>query len=473
MCLLIVKSAGLKIPRAMLNNADTNNPDGAGIAYVDGEGADRKLVVSKGWFVFENFYNFYKDLEERDMLIHFRAASPQMEVCDEMCHPFEVESDKKTWAIESGEARFQFAIGHNGRLSYAATAKASDTYNFVKDVIAPILFQNPWHFEVKANRWLMENFLGLTNKIAIMRYDREEDETQFYILNPEGGAHDKKAHMKDKIWFSNDSYNPAPKVAYGNYGGDYYGENWSLHNGGYTPPKSGNCFSPKIPPVIALPTSANDYQGLYQSEFTIEDKDGWKWSYEKGCWKNTKTGVEVPLLVTRPNRPLYIQMKEKRDAAIAKLEKEANEEADKAKQAKDLAAKAKSDQMQADFKSLTKEEFEKKYNIQTKKKVISVPRDEGVVEDSAASLKHLSKGEKRRLRRLAVTWWKGEFGNKADASITTMVRWIRSQYREIFSIPNTFSDEKIDMIIVQTDNDQSNPMEVVAQMEKDQMLASN
>lgn len=163
------------------------NKDGAGIAFVK----DGKIVIDKGYFNFDTLYKAIKEVEDQEILVHFRIST-HGGISMENCHPFLIES--KT------HPQITFAVCHNGQLPWRSTKTQSDTACFVEDMLTPILNQNPWAFDGPEGRHLLASFIGIRNKITILRHDAADNRTDTIIVNHKEG---NNAHG---AWFSNHSY---------------------------------------------------------------------------------------------------------------------------------------------------------------------------------------------------------------------------------------------------------------------------
>lgn len=292
MCLLIHKPAGKSVSEQRLKIAFENNEDGIGVAYVCPKTND--LIVDKGWMDLEGFLVFYKEnnLEATSCMIHFRAASPGMDVSEEMCHPFHFESDKYFKMENSEDAQYVFAVAHNGKLPWRDTKKHSDTYCFVFDIIEPQLARDPYFFDYPTGKILVEKFVGDSNKICVYRYNRKTKTLSVYILNEKGGVGLKQAHWDQGCWFSNDSYKTsfAQVVTTVHYNQYQATQNFRR----LFDPEVGNFYDP--------------------------DANGWYWSFDKHKWIHESTGLEQQVLLLR-KMPFYMRRWE------AEYEKKATETA--------------------------------------------------------------------------------------------------------------------------------------------------
>lgn len=178
MCIALHKKAGITLPRQTYLNCFNSNQDGAGFAYA----LDGKIHVQKGFFDFDEFYREFIKHEQHDAIVHFRigTAGPN-DVFN--CHP---------WAVIDCYRGFEFAIIHNGILSYPHSTEKSDTGHFVDEVFGPILQRDPWFLDSKPGIYLLEEKLGHGNKMVVLRSDGK-----VYVLNRDNGIE------SDGVWFSN------------------------------------------------------------------------------------------------------------------------------------------------------------------------------------------------------------------------------------------------------------------------------
>jgi hypothetical protein len=90
MCLAIYAPEGSRVSHGLVKRAWNNNPDGAGIMFLDETG----LRIEKFLYYEKDLWEFYKsllieDVQDRDVVMHFRFATHGC--ADEVnCHPVEV-----------------------------------------------------------------------------------------------------------------------------------------------------------------------------------------------------------------------------------------------------------------------------------------------------------------------------------------------------------------------------------------------
>lgn len=194
MCIAIYKPENVILSKTVLKNCFENNPDGAGFAYPDDEG--KSIQIQNGFFGFRKFWQNYRRLQNKPMLIHFRiATSGKVDTVN--CHP---------WRIDA-----RHAMIHNGSIRHkldGVTDDISDTGVFVKDILAPT-FEIP---ELKgkkfwasgAFKWLMQESIGSNNKMVILAADGYAT-----IFNEIQGEWEHEA------WFSNKTYKEDRKFVRG------------------------------------------------------------------------------------------------------------------------------------------------------------------------------------------------------------------------------------------------------------------
>ena len=201
MCIAILKPKDATISKETLKICSEANPDGMGFAYVDND-----TLYIKKYMKFEDFYNDFKEVQNKsNMLIHFRIATHGA-VELENCHPFFLNH--------------RMALIHNGIISeYGDKEKKSDTRDFIDKVIGNIswkLMKNPSYRE------LIGKAIGYS-KLAILDITGD-----YWIINEENGYWD------NGIWYSNKSYEPKKQVSYVTYSNkndnkDIQGQLWDMY----------------------------------------------------------------------------------------------------------------------------------------------------------------------------------------------------------------------------------------------------
>lgn len=187
MCIIIHKPAKVKLDPIIYKNCFARNEDGAGISFVQ----DDKLVIEKGIMKADDFLKRVLELEELELVIHCRKMSKGA-VSEANCHPFPAKSELFP--------EYEFAVVHNGTLTWRSTVDKSDTAHFVEDVIAPIVNRDPFFFEYPINRAMMAAYISFSNKFCIMRWNSKDKEVEVFFVNKQEGVE------YGQCWFSNLSF---------------------------------------------------------------------------------------------------------------------------------------------------------------------------------------------------------------------------------------------------------------------------
>lgn len=196
MCIALYKPAGKRITKKCLLNCYTSNRDGAGFAYVK----DGEVIINKGFFDFEKFWEAFQPFQDLQCLIHFRIATHKS-INGANCHPWRVIYDDDGLPEEEGGEPTTPVKGlvfiHNGIITNCSKdTDISDTGNFNKYILQPLIEKYPDFWITDHFKWLVEASIGKGNKLAFLRADGE-----YRIFNEDQGYWDKG------IWFSNKSYN--------------------------------------------------------------------------------------------------------------------------------------------------------------------------------------------------------------------------------------------------------------------------
>lgn len=181
MCIVLHKKAGVTLSRQTYLNCFNSNRDGAGFAFAE----NGKLEVRKGFFDFDQFYDAFKSHEHRDAVVHFRIGTSAPKDAFN-CHP---------WVVTDCHKGFEFAVAHNGILSYPHSEHKSDTGHFVDEILGPQLRRDPWFLDHKPGQYLVEEMLGAGNKMVVLRSDGT-----VYVLNRKHGVEE------EGVWYSNNGY---------------------------------------------------------------------------------------------------------------------------------------------------------------------------------------------------------------------------------------------------------------------------
>ncbi len=168
MCLLVKQPASTVFTDDFLEDVYSKNSDGLGVMYAE----DGKLRVYKALPAnAKEFIDFYREyIENKDCVWHARMQT-HGDIDFDNCHPYKVTDD--IW------------LAHNGVLSTGNSAdkSRSDTWHFIRNIIAPALTANPdllvdadWHD-------FIGDMIGRSNKFGLVRADGE-----IVIINEKSGV---------------------------------------------------------------------------------------------------------------------------------------------------------------------------------------------------------------------------------------------------------------------------------------------
>ena len=223
MCLLIANPLGAEISREHLDNAWQSNPHGGGFAYFK----DGKLILDKGYFDFEEFYESYQKTLGFASILHVRWATSGLKNKDN-CHPFVVSENEMENDRKEIEKEPTLILAHNGVISAFShkTKDMSDTYSFIKEILTPMSAdcEDKW-YRNSSIKTRIENVIGGGNKLAAI-----DNEGEITIFNQDSGEWlDEDA----QIWASNGSYHTIkqrPSEKHNAYGGQGYKHQTPNHN---------------------------------------------------------------------------------------------------------------------------------------------------------------------------------------------------------------------------------------------------
>jgi predicted glutamine amidotransferase len=213
MCLAIYKPAATKPDEEAYRNGFNSNEHGAGFAAV----ANGCLVVSKGFFKFDEFWEAFQPYADADALIHFRYATHGKRDADN-CHPFLVADN--------------LAMIHNGILPICTkdNEDKSDTWHFVEKVLKPL-----YGLDTEFYRHDAISYLGSLaidgSKFAFLRSDGD-----FAIWNDNAGVWEDDGH-----WYSNSAYK-TKVIRYSGYSSYKYDDDYL---GGYRSSSYGGRGTPE------------------------------------------------------------------------------------------------------------------------------------------------------------------------------------------------------------------------------------
>ena len=218
MCVIIDMPAGKDPPAFLFEEAFRDNPHGWGI--LTPAAADGGLIVRRG-MTLDDFFVSYNEMKGAEMSIHFRTKTHGA-ISLENCHPFQLLSTEK-----HGADAF---LMHNGVIhgtsSIAGLNSASDTLEFVKGELAPVLesvgnkaadllTSEPFHKFVESRIGVSRLLIAVSIGGIALRY------------------HLGDWHEKDGVMFSNRSLlnvtDPPKSYRQGGFGrGEVYDPDWKM-----------------------------------------------------------------------------------------------------------------------------------------------------------------------------------------------------------------------------------------------------
>lgn len=188
MCVIIASLKGEEISKDHLETGFKSNPHGSGLMVA----RDGDLILEKGFFKFDDFYDAYLKHKGYPIVIHHRWATTGKRITDN-CHPFKFLHGQFNNKLKAG-------VAHNGHINgHCEIVGASDTLNFVKKRLEPLSIDAkglPW-WKNSGFRWFLEGAIGTNNKLVFLDSDGNTE-----IYNEKKGE-----WIKDgSIWASNDTY---------------------------------------------------------------------------------------------------------------------------------------------------------------------------------------------------------------------------------------------------------------------------
>lgn len=173
MCIAVYKPQGQKMPsKKIFSNCFSSNDDGAGFMFP----YNGKVHYEKGFMSFTSFKkalkkaikNYGLNTKDIPMVFHFRITS-QGGIRPELTHPFPLSRSYDEMRKLSGDV--DVACVHNGIIDFASSYNHnidySDTMEFDREVLFPLINKNPKYYENKTLMGLLEYLLS-GNRFAIM-----------------------------------------------------------------------------------------------------------------------------------------------------------------------------------------------------------------------------------------------------------------------------------------------------------------
>jgi hypothetical protein len=180
-CLIIAKPAGEVITPELMEWCSSIHTDGFGFMYPH----KKKLKIHK-FLTSDKLIDDYQEtmgnvLEaETPVIMHFRAATRGSIKLDN-CHPFRINTN--------------VGMVHNGTLAVATEGDMTDSETYARKYLG---FMSATHVNNECFLNLLEEAIPIS-RMAFMNHLG-----QVLIVNSKGGHHDMG------LWFSNNSYKPAP-----------------------------------------------------------------------------------------------------------------------------------------------------------------------------------------------------------------------------------------------------------------------
>jgi glutamine amidotransferase len=176
MCVIAASPKNVVIPKENLEQCYKSNSDGAGFMVAK----NNSLIVKKGFFSFDEFYDAYAPYEKDKVVCHFRIKT-HGERNAENCHPFPVAEN--------------MAFVHNGVIRIKEENKNfSDTWHFNEKIIKPMYRDNQAFIRKLYNQELIKEFIGYSKLVFL------DNKGRGVIINEDKGT------WKDGVWYSNTSY---------------------------------------------------------------------------------------------------------------------------------------------------------------------------------------------------------------------------------------------------------------------------
>lgn len=401
-CVIVYKPWKKSVPKDVLAECFRSNKDGAGFSHA----RDGKMQVHKGFFTFEKFWEAFEPFMKDEVVIHFRIKTHGA-VDEANCHPFLYVGTKTP--------RYQYAISHNGTLAWDSTAKKSDTHCFVEEYLGPLLDKYPDFLDDENNIDMLTAYINAgskVNKLAIQRYDLEENVIQTFLINEKAF---NKAH---NCHFSNYSYvvTVASQYGYGSYGGEWgYGRHYVPRT--QTPPANNDKF--------------------------FDKPDNFKFMVDLGWTKNPATGRWIPPLKKKDEK------KEKQLTLPAP-----NEESPADTPIVDIKTGKPVDNADKLANRAEAMTAEAQRMIDEGSANAAVVTPDGVkdvkLSDKKISLKHLSRREAQDIRKIAYEYAEETMGSDTAREMTqeNRIDWLRTQAREEVKEWETLDDKTLDVLII-------------------------
>lgn len=290
MCIIAAKPAGIPMPdHDTLNLMWTNNPDGAGLMYVD----NGHVIIEKGYMKWKDFRKAIDrlskrlDLKRTPVVMHFRIAT-HGGVNKECCHPFPVTDS--IGALKKLKASVDLGVAHNGIINSVNPRKGcSDTMEYIATQLAPLKRAMPRFYDNKHARLLVQN--AIDSKMAFLTQDGRIFTIGDFVTD-------------NGVLYSNRTYRDMGyrSLYWGCYGWDegVSDDDWNRYYPGYSKTKSDP--KPMYKDLCWLGDGYITYLGEMHEgyEFMI-DREGGVWQYDYG--KDAATPVDGAQAFTPAGTP--------------------------------------------------------------------------------------------------------------------------------------------------------------------------
>jgi predicted glutamine amidotransferase len=191
MCLIVLKPEGADFDPKLLRAAYDHNPHGFGIMYAK----DGRVHHEKGLLQFEDALALWEKYREHQTAVHFRYTT-RGKTTEENCHPFQILNFE-----EHGRDLFMM---HNGTLANVQSGDQSDTFNFAKLYLTPLLSKRVDILKEQEFQDFLTMTVGNNNRLLFMDGDGE-----VVIINKD------KGEVMTDCWLSN-TYSLQPRRTYPN-----------------------------------------------------------------------------------------------------------------------------------------------------------------------------------------------------------------------------------------------------------------
>lgn len=244
MCIIFACNPNSRPTHADLETAWYNDPDGAGLAYID----NGSVVIRKGLMKFEDFEDAYNAVPDHSpLLIHMRIGTSGG-YGKGVTHPFPVSTDLRK--LHSTEFRCRVAVAHNGVLDTPTCDELgiSDTVSYVMQTLVPLSESEDLVLSKRAKNKMKKTSAG--SRLALL-----DNIGNMRIVGHGWGP------VTDGVFASNDNWRRRFWRTY-DYG-------WNDHDWDYTMPIDE--FVNKAPGITLTGHDYWEYKNKYGETFPAQD----------------------------------------------------------------------------------------------------------------------------------------------------------------------------------------------------------